>query len=142
MLMLKNFPKDFLWGTATSAYQIEGAFDEEGRTFSIWDTFCRQPDKIFDSHKGDSACQHYHLWQEDLKLLKDLGVNSYRFSISWPRIFPTASNRVNQKGIDFYSRLIDKLLEYEIVPFITLYHWDLPQYIQDNGGWASRQTSE
>lgn len=142
MLALKNFPKDFLWGTATSAYQIEGAFDIDGRGVSIWDTFCRQPGKVFEGHSGDNACQHYLHWQEDIKLMKELGVNAYRFSISWPRIFPDASRKVNRKGIDFYSRLIDELLENDIEPFVTMYHWDLPQYLQDAGGWSSRETAE
>lgn len=137
-----SFPKDFLWGTATSAYQIEGAFDVDGRTPSIWDTFCRQPGKVYGGQNGERACQHYYHWQDDLKIMKDMGVNAYRFSISWSRIFPDSSRKVNLKGIEFYSRLIDKLLEYGIEPFVTLFHWDLPQYIQDEGGWSSRDTCE
>lgn len=133
MLMSKDFPKDFMWGTATSSYQIEGAHDVDGRTLSIWDTFCRQPGKVFEGQTGDVACQHYLRWEEDIKILRELGVNAYRFSIAWPRIFPDKSKTVNKKGIDFYSRLIDKLLENDIEPFITMYHWDLPQYIQDQG---------
>jgi beta-glucosidase len=137
-----NFPKDFMWGVATSAYQIEGACAVDGRTPSIWDTFCHQPGKVFKGHNGDEACQHYIHWQQDLQLLKELGVNAYRFSIAWPRIFPDASKKINQKGLDFYSKLIDRLLEDGIEPFITLFHWDLPQYIQDEGGWSSRTTCE
>lgn len=135
-----NFPKNFLWGAATSAYQIEGAFDSDGRTSSIWDTFCQQPGKIYEGQSGEIACQHYTHWQDDIKIMQDIGVNAYRFSISWSRIFPDSSLKVNQKGIDFYSRLIDKLLETGIQPFVTMYHWDLPQYIQDQGGWSSRET--
>lgn len=138
---IKDFPKDFFWGTATSAYQIEGAFDEDGKALSIWDTFCHQPGNIYQNQNGDRACEHYHQWQNDLQLLKQLGINAYRFSISWPRIFPDASKTVNQKGLDFYSRLIDQLLEDGIEPFVTMFHWDLPQYIQDVGGWSSRETS-
>ena len=106
-----GFPKDFMWGTATSAYQVEGAFDVDGRGLSIWDTFCRQPGKIFAAQNGDKACDHYTHWKDDIKLMKNLGVNAYRFSISWPRIFPDSSQKINQKGIDFYSRLIDELFE-------------------------------
>lgn len=142
MLSIHDFPKDFKWGTATSAYQIEGAFNVDGKSLSIWDTFCRQPGKIYDGQSGDTACQHYYRWQDDIKVMKDLGVNAYRFSISWPRIFPDASQKINSKGIDFYHRLIDELLKNNIEPFVTMYHWDLPQYIQDLGGWSSRQTCD
>lgn len=142
MLLLKNFPKDFLWGTATSAYQIEGASAIDGRSPSIWDIFCSQPGKVYQNQTGDHACEHYYRWQEDIQLMKALGVNAYRFSISWSRIYPNSSKTVNQKGIDFYSRIIDKLLENHIEPFITLFHWDLPQYIQDAGGWVLRETCE
>lgn len=141
MLNIHHFPKDFLWGTATSAYQIEGAYNVDGRTPSIWDTFCHLPGKIKNNHNGDHACQHYKFWKDDLYLMKELGVNSYRFSISWSRIFPEPGS-INSKGIDFYNRLIDQLLSQGIQPFVTMYHWDLPQYIQDEGGWASRQTCE
>lgn len=141
-VVTRSFPKDFLWGAATSAYQIEGAVSEGGRTFSIWDTFCRQSGKVFQGHLGDQACQHYRRWEEDIKIMQDLGINSYRFSISWSRIFPDSSKKINQQGIDFYNRLIDKLLASGIQPFITMFHWDLPQYIQDAGGWTTRDTCE
>ena len=138
--MINNkFPKDFMWGTATSSYQIEGAPDLDGKGPSVWDHFSHTEGNIKNGDTGDIACDHYHLWPEDLKLLKNLGVNSYRFSISWPRILPTGTEKKpNQKGLDFYSRLVDDLLEKEITPFITLNHWDIPQGLEDNGGWVDR----
>lgn len=142
MVSLKNFPKNFFWGAATSAYQIEGAFDADGKSPSIWDTFSHQPGKIYQNQNGDQACQHYYRWEDDVKLMKDLEINAYRFSISWPRICPDSSKKINQKALDFYSRLIDKLLEQNIEPFVTMFHWDLPQSIQDGGGWCSRDTCE
>jgi beta-glucosidase len=134
-----KFPKDFVWGTATASYQIEGAVSEDGRGVSIWDTFSRTPGKVFEGHTGDTACDHYHRYQEDIQLMKELGIQSYRFSIAWPRIFPDRG-RFNQKGIDFYKRLVDELLQNDIKPAATMYHWDLPQYLQDKGGWVNRDT--
>jgi beta-glucosidase len=137
-----RFPKDFVWGAATSAYQIEGAFDADGRGESIWDRFCRTPGKVEDGATGDVACDHFHRWREDVALMKDLGLQAYRFSISWPRVLPEGRGTVNEKGLDFYSRLVDALLEAGITPFATLFHWDLPQRLQDAGGWPSRATAD
>jgi beta-glucosidase len=137
-----RFPDDFLWGTATAAYQIEGAWDQDGRGPSVWDTFCRQPGKIEDGSSGDVACDHYHRWSEDVDLMAELGLNAYRFSIAWSRILPEGVGRVNQAGLDFYERLVDTLLEKGIEPYPTLYHWDLPQALQDRGGWPERATAE
>ena len=135
----KTFPKDFKWGTATSSYQIEGAPTAGGKGPSVWDTFSHIEGNINNGDTGDMACDHYHLWRDDIGLLKKLGVNAYRFSISWPRIFPTGKeNEPNQIGLDFYSRLVDALLENQITPFITLNHWDIPQGLEDIGGWTER----
>lgn len=135
----KTFPSDFKWGTATSSYQIEGAPTAGGKGPSVWDTFSHIEGKIKNGDTGDRACDHYHLWRDDIGLLKNLGVNAYRFSISWPRIFPTGKgNEPNQIGLDFYSRLVDALLENQITPFITLNHWDIPQGLEDSGGWPER----
>lgn len=136
-----KFPKEFIWGTATASYQIEGAVNEDGRGMSIWDTFSHTQGKTAHGDTGDIACDHYHRYPEDLKLMRDLGVNAYRFSIAWPRIFPEGSGRPNTKGTDFYNRLIDGLLEKGIEPVITLYHWDLPQALEDAGGWQNRDTA-
>lgn len=136
------FPKDFVWGTATASYQIEGAFNEDGKGESIWDRFCHTPGKVENGDTGDTACDHYHLFEEDIKLMKQLGIQSYRYSISWPRIFPNGKGKPNQKGLDFYLRLTDKLLENGIQPAVTLYHWDLPQSLQDAGGWANTDTTD
>lgn len=138
---LSNLPSDFVWGVATSSYQIEGAHDVDGRLPSIWDTFCKQPGAIDNGDTGDVACDHYHRWREDVGIIKQLGVDAYRFSIAWPRVIPTGTGAVNQKGLDFYSELVDDLLEKGITPFVTLYHWDLPQALQDKGGWPSRDTA-
>jgi beta-glucosidase len=137
-----DFPKDFIWGCATSSYQIEGAWDEDGKGESIWDRFCHTPDHIRNGDTGDVACDHYHRYREDVALMKELGLNGYRFSISWPRVFPQGKGPVNQKGLDFYSRLVDELLAAGITPFPTLYHWDLPQALQDEGGWGNRDTAQ
>jgi beta-glucosidase len=136
-----SFPPGFLWGVATSAYQIEGATREDGRGASIWDTFSATPGKIEDGSSGDIACDHYHRWEEDLELIKSLGVDSYRFSISWPRVLPEGTGKVNEKGLDFYERLVDGMLGRGLEPNATLYHWDLPQALQDRGGWGSRDTA-
>ena len=133
-----SFPKDFIWGCAAAAYQVEGAWDEDGKGESIWDRLAHTPGKILDGDTGDVACDHYHRYREDIGLMKELGLKSYRFSISWPRIFPEGKGKLNQKGLDFYSRLVDELLAAGIVPLPTLYHWDLPQALQDEGGWANR----
>ena len=134
------FPKDFVWGVATSAYQIEGAADEDGKGPSIWDRFCRMPGSIADASDGDIACDHYHRWQEDLALIASLGVDAYRFSVSWPRVRPTGAGAWNAKGLDFYERLVDGLLARGIKPYLTLNHWDLPAELQASGGWAARDT--
>jgi beta-glucosidase len=137
-----SFPSGFLWGTATSAYQIEGAVDEDGRGRSIWDTFAHTAGKIADGSNADRAADHYHRYKEDVGLIKALGVKAYRFSIAWPRIFPLGTGAPNPKGLDFYDRLLDELLSNGIEPFATLYHWDLPQPLQDKfGGWQSSETS-
>ncbi len=136
-----DFPKDFLWGTATAAYQIEGAHNVDGKGESIWDDFCKRKGKIKNKDTGDVACNHYYKYLEDLDLMKSLHYPAYRFSISWTRIFPEGKGRVNQKGLDFYKKLIDGLLERNIVPFVTLYHWDLPLALEKNGGWLSRDTA-
>ena len=133
-----TFPPDFLWGAATAAYQIEGSPTADGKGESIWDHFCRIPGVIANGDTGDVACDHYRLWREDIALMKEIGLDAYRFSISWPRVLPEGRGRVNEAGLDFYDRLTDGLLEAGIVPFVTLYHWDLPQALQDRGGWADR----
>ena len=137
-----NFPADFLWGAATSAYQIEGGWNADGRTPSIWDTFSHTPGKTKNGDTGDVACDHYHRWAEDVALMREIGLKAYRFSVSWPRILPDGRGRVNQKGLDFYGRLVDALLEAHIIPMPTLYHWELPQTLQDQGGWPARRVVE
>lgn len=136
-----NFPPNFIWGAATSAYQIEGAWREDGRGPSIWDTFSHQPGRTFRGDTGDTAADHYHRWREDLSLLADLGVNAYRFSIAWTRIVPAGAGAVNPAGLDFYDRLVDGLLTLGITPYPTLFHYDLPQPLQDRGGWPNRDTA-
>ncbi len=138
--MRRRFPEDFLWGTATASYQIEGAWREDGKGVSIWDTFTHTPGKIKDGSTGDISCDHYHLFEQDVELMKRLGLKAYRFSLSWTRIIPEGKGRVNPKGLDFYSRLVDTLKKKNIEPFITLYHWDLPQALEDKGGWLVRDT--
>ncbi|MFG2603007.1 GH1 family beta-glucosidase [Streptomyces sp. NPDC048514] len=138
---LAALPHDFLWGTATAAYQIEGAVAEDGRTPSIWDTFSHTPGKIANDDNGDVACDHYHRWREDIGLMRRLGVNAYRLSVAWPRVVPGGTGPVNPKGLAFYDELVDALLEAEITPSVTLYHWDLPQVVQDRGGWPERDTA-
>jgi beta-glucosidase len=133
-----NFPKGFIWGAATSSYQIEGAWQADGKSESIWDRFSHTPGKIEDATTGDVACDHYYRWPEDVALMQALNLQAYRFSISWPRILPEGTGRVEQKGLDFYGRLVDGLLEAGITPFATLYHWDMPQVLQDKGGWPER----
>ena len=137
-----NFPEGFLWGAATAAYQVEGAVREDGRGSSIWDTFSHTPGNVLHGDTGDIACDHYHRFEQDLDILASLGVRGYRFSVAWPRIQPEGSGSINQKGLDHYRRLVDGLRERGIVPMLTLYHWDLPQALEDRGGWTSRGTSE
>ena len=137
-----TFPKDFRFGVSTASYQIEGAYNEDGRGMSIWDTYSRIPGMVLNGDNGDIACDSYHRMDEDIALLKDLGVNTYRFSIAWPRIFPNGRGEVNQKGLDHYHQFVDKLLENGIEPLCTIYHWDLPQALQDEGGWKNRATIE
>lgn len=139
--MTSGFPMEFAWGTATSSYQIEGAPEADGKSESIWDRFTHTPGKIERGETGDVAADHYHRWPEDLDLMRQLNLNAYRFSISWPRILPDGFGRVNEAGIDFYSRLVDGMLARGIEPYLTLYHWDLPQALQERGGWASRDTA-
>ncbi|NEA49668.1 GH1 family beta-glucosidase [Streptomyces sp. SID10815] len=139
---LAALPHDFLWGSATSAYQIEGAVAEDGRSPSIWDTFSHTPGKIDGDDHGDTACDHYHRWREDIGLMRQLGLNAYRLSIAWPRVLSHGDGPVNPKGLAFYDELIDGLLEAGITPSVTLYHWDLPQALQDRGGWPERDTAE
>jgi beta-glucosidase len=139
---MPGFPAGFHWGVATSAYQIEGAVAEDGRGDSIWDTFCRKPGVIRDGHTGDVACDHYHRWATDVALMADLGITAYRFSIAWPRVQPGGKGSANPAGLDFYERLTDALLAAGIVPMPTLYHWDLPQPLEDQDGWLSRDTAQ
>jgi beta-glucosidase len=133
---------EFVWGVATSSYQIEGAANEGGRGQSIWDTFCKVPGKVANFDNGDMACDHYHRYKEDLDLMKWMGVKAYRFSVAWPRVIPDGVGRVNEMGLDFYDRLIDSLLEREIAPWLTMYHWDLPEALQLRGGWNNREVVE
>ncbi|HZC04679.1 MAG TPA: GH1 family beta-glucosidase [Ktedonobacterales bacterium] len=137
-----GFPATFLWGTATAAYQIEGSPLADGKGESIWDRFTHTPGKIARGETGDTADNHYQLWPGDLDLMQRLNLNAYRFSFSWPRIFPNGYGRANETGLDFYSRLVDGMLQRGIEPFATLYHWDLPQALQDKGGWANRDTAK
>ncbi|MBG0566852.1 GH1 family beta-glucosidase [Actinoplanes aureus] len=137
-----SFPDGFVWGAATASYQIEGAAREDGRGPSIWDTFSRTPGKVHAGHTGDIACDHYHRYPEDVAIMADLGLASYRFSVAWPRIQPDGTGPVNVRGLDFYDRLTDELLGKGIDPVVTLYHWDLPQTLEDRGGWTNRETAE
>ena len=136
-----RFPSDFVWGAATSSYQIEGAALEDGRGESVWDRFCRTPGRVADGATGDHACDHYHRWREDIALMQRLGLRAYRFSIAWPRVIPDGRGAVNLRGLDFYDRLVDGLLDAGIEPFPTLFHWDLPQPLEDAGGWPARATA-
>ena len=138
----RTFPDRFIWGAATASYQIEGAHDEDGRSPSIWDTFARTPGKVLGGDTGDVACDHYHRYAEDVALMSDLGLDAYRFSVAWPRVIPTGTGAVNRAGLDFYSRLVDRLLEHGIRPVVTLYHWDLPQALDDRGGWLNRESAQ
>jgi len=137
-----SFPSDFVWGAATASYQIEGAAHEDGRGESVWDRFCATPGKVRGGDNGDVACDFYHRYRDDVKLMKELGVDAFRFSIAWPRVLPQGRGEVNQAGLDFYDRLVDELLANEIEPFVTLFHWDTPQALEDAGGWPVRATAE
>lgn len=138
-----RFPDGFVWGSATASYQIEGAWQEDGRGESTWDRFCRRPGKVINGDTGNVACDHYHRYKEDIALMKDLGLKNYRLSVAWPRILPGGDGTVNRKGLDFYGRLVDELLKADIEPLITLFHWDLPQALQDRfGGWKDRRCAE
>jgi len=133
-----HFPRDFVWGAATASYQIEGAANEDGRGESVWDRFCATPGKVRNGDTGAVACDFYHRYRDDVALMRELGLDAFRFSIAWPRIVPGGRGRVNPKGLDFYDRLVDELLGNGISPFVTLFHWDTPQPLQDEGGWPSR----
>ncbi len=136
-----TFPSEFLWGAATSAYQIEGATREDGRGSSIWDVFAAEPGRTYQGQTGEVAIDHYHRMEQDVGLMAELGLNAYRFSIAWPRILPEGTGQANPRGLDFYSRLVDRLLEQGITPVATLYHWDLPLALFERGGWRSRDTA-
>lgn len=141
--MIKKFPEGFLWGGATSAYQIEGAWLEDGKGPSIWDVFCMIPGRVFNNENGNTACDHFHRLEEDLDLMKKIGIRAYRFSISWPRILPAGRGEINPKGIEFYNRLIDGLIQRDIIPWVTLYHWDLPAALEiEHDGWLGEEISE
>lgn len=140
--MFCEFPKDFLWGCATASYQVEGAVGEDGKGVSIWDTFTHIPGNIVDGSNGDVACDHYHRYEEDIDIMKTLGLKGYRFSISWTRVLPEGSGNINRKGLDFYRRLVDRLCSANITPFVTIYHWDLPQALEDKGGWGNNDISK
>ncbi|MGB3440310.1 MAG: GH1 family beta-glucosidase [Actinophytocola sp.] len=139
--LIASLPASFRWGVATSAYQIEGAHTEDGRGVSIWDTYCRTPGMVEDGDNGDVACDHYHRMPQDVALIKSLGVDVYRFSVAWPRIQADGTGPANEKGLGFYDRLVDELLGAGIDPWVTLYHWDLPQALEDKGGWPARDTA-
>ena len=136
-----HFPQGFLWGAASSAYQVEGAVSEEGRGESIWDRWCKTPGAVRNGHTGSEACRHYHMYREDVALMQRIGISAYRFSIGWPRVIPGGSGPSNPKGLDFYDRLVDELMTAGITPFVTLYHGDLPQKLEDAGGWTVRTTA-
>ncbi len=136
-----GFPQDFVWGCSTSCYQIEGAAKEDGKGPSIWDTFSHTPDKVLSGHTGDIACDSYHRWREDIALLRELNAGAYRFSVSWTRIQPEGKGATNQRGLDYYSRLVDELYEAGVEPWIELFHWDLPQALEEAGGWRNRDTA-
>lgn len=138
--MTLKMPNNFLFGAASASYQVEGAWNEDGKGLSNWDVFSKIPGKTFENTNGDVAVDHYHRYKEDIALMAEMGLESYRFSISWPRIFPNGTGEVNEKGLEFYNNLIDECLKYDIVPFVTLYHWDLPQALEEKGGWKNKET--
>ena len=135
-----GFPPTFVWGTATAAYQVEGATAEDGRGESIWDRFSATPGNVSNGDTGAVACDTYHRYTEDIRLMRGLGIGAFRLSVAWPRILPEGRGRVNQAGLDYYDRLVDELLANGVDPYVTLYHWDLPQVLEDNGGWPARET--
>jgi beta-glucosidase len=137
-----GFSKGFLWGVATADYQIEGAYNEDGKGLGIWDVYTRLPDKVDNNENGDIACDHYHRFKEDIKLMKEIGVKNYRFAISWVRILPDGIGKVNEKGLKFYSDLVDELLSNGIEPLVTLYHWNFPNELHRKGGWLNRESSD
>src|SRR5262249_28427616 len=137
-----EFPKGFQWGAAAAAYQIEGAAREDGRGLSIWDVFCRKEGAIFSAHTGDTACDHYHRWREDVRIMRDMGLHAYRLSISWTRIMPDGTGAVNEEGLAFYDQPIDALLEAKITPWVTLFHWDYPYELYCRGGWLNPRSPE
>lgn len=139
---MTQFPQGFVWGSATASYQVEGAANEDGRGPSIWDMMCRKPGKVYEGHTGDVACDHYHRFRDDVALMKQIGLQAYRFSISWPRVLPNGTGEPNPAGLDFYDRLVDELLSAEITPWATLYHWDLPLELYYRGGWLNRFSPE
>jgi beta-glucosidase len=136
------FPKDFVWGAATAAYQVEGGANEDGRGMSVWDTFCRKKGATFEGHTGESACDHYHRYKDDVALMKSLGIKSYRFSVSWSRVLPNGVGAVNQRGLDFYSRVLDELGKAGIEPMLTVFHWDYPEALYKKGGWLNRDSAD
>jgi len=137
-----KFPDNFIWGAAAASYQIEGAVHEGGRGKSVWDTFCRQSGKVLNGDTGDTACNHYHHYREDVRLMAEIGLKAYRLSISWPRVLPEGSGRINETGLAFYDRLIDALLEHDITPWVTLFHWDYPVELSNRGGWLNRDSAD
>jgi beta-glucosidase len=137
-----SFPRDFTWGAATASYQIEGAARADGRGESVWDRFCATPDKVRNGDSGDIACDFFHRYRDDIGLMRELGLDAFRFSIAWPRVLPAGRGAVNEAGLDFYDRLVDELLVHDIEPFATLFHWDTPQALEDEGGWPARTTAE
>src|SRR5919199_2176436 len=137
-----SFPPGFLWGAATAAYQIEGAARQDGRGESVWDRFAATPGKVRNGDSGEIACDFYHRYRDDLALMRELGLDAFRFSVAWPRVLPEGRGRVNEAGLDFYDRLVDELLAHGIEPFATLFHWDTPQALEDAGGWPARSTAE
>jgi beta-glucosidase len=136
------FPKNFIWGAAAASYQVEGAAFEDGKGPSVWDMMCKWPGKIWEGNTGDITCDHYHRYEEDIRIMAEMGLKAYRLSISWPRVLPEGKGRVNQKGLAFYDRLIDTLLKYKIQPWITLFHWDYPYALYQQGGWLNRESSD
>ena len=137
-----GFPKGFKWGVAAASYQIEGGHNADGKGLSVWDTFCRQENAVWEWNNGDVACDHYHRWRDDLRLMRDIGVHAYRLSLSWPRIIPDGTGKANAKGLAFYDRIFDEMLKLGIEPWVTLFHWDYPYELFCKGGWLNRDSVE